>query len=171
MSTNPKSAAGQVDKPTSPPPRKIQAVPLHRAAGPVREPKVEEDERPPVTPAPKRSYAWDFRAAGEPFVWGMGGALVIGILMIVGFLIFVVYNGILTFYPEPLYVVKLKDNKQIAGELFRTEVYKVEPDALKELPDSVRKEIEDQKGFAKRNLYRIGNFDLYNEDFRWTPTY
>jgi len=124
-----------------------------------------------LTPARKRPYAWDFRAAGEPFVWSMGGALVIGILMIIGFLIFVVYNGILTFYPEPLYVVKLKDNKQIAGEFFRAEVYKLEPEALKGLPENVRKEIADQKGFANRNLYRIGNFDLYNEDFRWTPTH
>lgn len=171
MSTNPKSAADQADKPTSLPLRRIQAVPVRKDTEPVREPEVGEEERPPVTPARKRSYAWDFRAAGEPFVWGMGGALVIGILMIVGFLIFVVYNGVLTFYPEPLYVVKLKDDKQIAGELFRTEAYTIDPDALKELPDGVRKEIEDQKGFAKRNLYRIGNFDLYNEDFRWTPTY
>jgi phosphate transport system permease protein len=101
----------------------------------------------------------------------MGGALVIGILMIFGFLIFVVYNGILTFYPDPIYVVKFKDNKQVAGELFRTEVYKTDPEALKELPEDVQKEIEHQKGFATRNLYRIGNFDLYNEDFRWTPTY
>ena len=41
----------------------------------------------PRTARSKRRTATDFAAEGEPFVWALGGALAIGILMIVGFLL------------------------------------------------------------------------------------
>ncbi len=59
----------------------------------------------------ERSLVWDFKTRGEPFLWGLGGALVIGIFMIVGFVVLIVYNGILTFYPRPIEVVTLAGRK------------------------------------------------------------
>lgn len=43
----------------------------------------------------------DLRARGENFLWGMGGALALGLAMILGFLILVVWNGLIVFYPKP----------------------------------------------------------------------
>jgi phosphate transport system permease protein len=119
----------------------------------------------------RRSTAWDFRARGEPFVWGLGGALVIGIFMIVGFLIFVLYNGMATFYPKPIEVVSLRDGGIVAGEHFRTESYRPGPEVLQKLSEEIRNRIKANKGFADRTLYRTGNYDLYNQDFRWIPDF
>lgn len=118
-------------------------------------------------PSRMRSLIWDFKARGEPFLWGLGGALVIGILMIIGFVVLIVWNGILTFYPRPIEVVTLKDGTKVAGELTRTEMFRPGPELMSQLSPSVRQVIEKNHGFARRSLYRIGNFDLYNEDFRW----
>ena len=83
-----------------------------------------EDEAPStiaIPPSRTRSLIWDFKARGEPFLWCLGGALVIGIIMIVGFVVLIVYNGILTFYPRPIEVVTLKGGNKVAGEATRSE--------------------------------------------------
>ncbi len=120
---------------------------------------------------PRKSLVWDFKARGEPFLWGFGGALAVGILMIAAFLVLILYNGISTFYPQPIDVVTLRDGSVIAGELSRSEVYKPGPELITQLSEPVRKEIEDKKGLVRRFLYRTGNFDLYNQDFRWVSDY
>lgn len=114
---------------------------------------------------------WDFKARGEPFLWGFGGALVIGIVMIVGFVVLIIYNGFLTFYPKPLGKVVLKDGSVVAGELTRSEVFKPGPEALQDMSPEHRELVKRNKGYVQRDLYRTGNFDLYNEDFRWVPDY
>lgn len=126
------------------------------------------DQRPGMT---RRSAIWDFKARGEPFLWGFGGALAVGILMILAFLVLILYNGILTFYPQPIDMVTLRDGSVIAGELTRSEIYKPGPELLAQLAEPVRKEIESKGGLVHRFLYRTGNFDLYNQDFRWVPDY
>ena len=110
-------------------------------------------------------------AQGEPFLWAMGGALAFGIVMIVGFLLMVFWNGAVTFVPKPVAVVTLTDGKVVAGEEFRTEKYRPSPELLARLPADARKIIAEDDGFARRALYRTGNFDFYNEDFRWISEY
>ena len=44
----------------------------------------------------------DIAARGEPALWMLGGALALGILMILGFLVLVVWNGALAFWPKPI---------------------------------------------------------------------
>ncbi len=109
----------------------------------------------------------DFKARGEPFVWIMGGALALGVLMIIGFLALVLWNGIVTFYPGPVEVVTLKNGRRIAGEPFRSESFRPSPEQMKGLDPETRRVIREADGFAHRTLYRIGNFDVYNEDFKW----
>ncbi|MCY4383769.1 MAG: phosphate ABC transporter permease PstA [Nitrospinae bacterium] len=109
----------------------------------------------------------DFKARGEPFVWIMGGALALGVLMIIGFLALVLWNGIVTFYPGPVEVVTLKNGQRIAGEPFRSESFRPSPEQMKRLDPETRRIIREADGFAHRTLYRIGNFDVYNEDFKW----
>jgi phosphate transport system permease protein len=145
-----------------------------QATGATPPDEVSEDVAKPESrdvPVSKRTLIWDFKARGEPFVWLLGGGLVIGIFMVIGFMALILCNGILTFYPQPIERVTLKDGSILAGELSRFETYKPGPDILANLSESVREEIEKQFGFVQRNLYRTGNFDLYNEDFRWVPAY
>ncbi len=113
------------------------------------------------------SRVTDLRARGEPFTWVLGGALCLGVVMIVGFLLLVLWNGFLTFVPRPVAVVTAIDGKVSAGEVSRTDTYRPAPDALAKLTPDVQAKIKKDEGFAGRTLYRIGNFDLYSEDFRW----
>jgi len=109
----------------------------------------------------------DMRARGEPALWSLGGALAIGVIMIIGFLILVLWNGIVTFVPKPIAVVTSVDGTVTAGEPFRSEVFKLSPDILERLSGDWQQNLAANEGYAERTLYRIGNFDLYGEDFRW----
>lgn len=125
-----------------------------------------------VTLAPARRQARsDLSARGEPFVWIMGAALVAGLVMITGFLAFVMYFGAVTFWPQPIPVIHTTEGKVIAGEAFRTEAYKPPVDQLESKPEAVRAQIAANSGIAQRTLYRVGNYDLFGEDFVWLPDY
>jgi phosphate transport system permease protein len=114
-----------------------------------------------------RNYATDLAARGEPMVWAMGGSLAIGLLMIVGILGLIAWMGFTTFWPQPVALVTGKDGKVIAGEVFRAETYKPADDALKAMTPEDQKLVADALGYADRTLYRVGNYDLYGEDFQW----
>ena len=130
-----------------------------------KEPTPEAGGSPPGSTGIRASL--DFKARGEPFVWIMGGALALGVLMIVGFLALVLWNGIVTFYPGPVEVVTLKNGGRMAGEPFRSESFRPSEEQLKGVDAESRRAIREADGFASRTLYRIGNFDIYNEDFKW----
>jgi phosphate transport system permease protein len=118
-----------------------------------------------------RRYTADLSAVGEPALWGFGGALALGIILICGFLLAIFWNGITTFWPKPIEVVTLKSGQMVAGEPSRENVYRPEGAFLASLPEAIQAEIEANDGYAERTLYRIGNYDLYNEDFRWVNTF
>ena len=113
----------------------------------------------------------DLSARGEPFIWSLGGALALGILMVFGFLVLVFWNGLVTFYPKPIEVVTLRDGAVLAGEPTRSEVYRPGTEILNSLDETQRKAIVENDGYAGRTLYRTGNFDFYNEDYRWVPDF
>ena len=133
--------------------------------GPEAAQTLEAEKSPPGRTGLRASL--DFKARGEPFIWVMGGALALGVLMIIGFLALVLWNGIVTFYPGPVEVVTLKNGKKIAGEPFRSENFRPSDEQLKGVDPESRRAIRAADGFASRTLYRIGNFDIYNEDFKW----
>jgi phosphate transport system permease protein len=101
----------------------------------------------------------------------MGGALALGILFIVGFLLLVFWNGITTFWPGPIAVVELADGSRLAGEPTRSESFEPRAEQLADVSPDWQQRIASDGGFAWRTLYRTGNYDLYNEDFRWVPEY
>lgn len=114
-----------------------------------------------------RRYTADLSAVGEPALWGFGGALALGLILICGFLLMIFWNGITTFWPKPIEVVTLTNGNTVAGEPSRRNLYRPEAAVLQRLPDPVRQQIAADDGYAERTLYRVGNYDLYNEDFRW----
>jgi phosphate transport system permease protein len=117
----------------------------------------------------RRSTATALSARGEPFMWALGAALTVGIVMVIGFLLFVFWNGLVTFVPKPVAVVTLKSGTMVAGEPTRSEFYRLSPDAMRALPPAEAEKMATNGGYGHRTLYRIGNYDLYNEDFRWVP--
>jgi len=118
-----------------------------------------------------RSFTADLSAVGEPALWGFGGALAIGIILIAGFLAIIAWNGFTTFWPKPIEQVELVDGTIIAGEPTRYNTYTVGASVLARLSDAQRQEIEDNFGFANRTLYKTANFDLYGDDFTWAADF
>lgn len=125
-----------------------------------------------TAPAHNRpARASDLAAQGEPYLWMLGGALALGILMVTGFLALVAWNGVGTFLPRPIEVVTLTDGARVAGEPVRTEVFRVPAERLAALSPEARAPIEAAHGLARRTIYRTGNYDLTNEDFRWVADF
>ncbi|HET6372747.1 MAG TPA: phosphate ABC transporter permease PstA, partial [Candidatus Polarisedimenticolia bacterium] len=87
----------------------------------------------------------------EPLVWLTGLSLAIACMMIIGLLGLVAFNGLLTFWPRPLVELTLADGTRVLGEITRSERFRP----------------EETGGSIRRRLIRIGNYDLYGEDFRW----
>lgn len=111
------------------------------------------------------------QGAGEPWQWCLGGALALGILMVLGLLLLVFWNGLVTFWPRSIEQVRLHDNSMIAGEPVRSQTFRPGQEALAALDPARRDRIEANGGMAARTLYRTGNYDLYGDDFRWVPDY
>ncbi len=118
-----------------------------------------------------RKYSADVSAVGEPWLWGLGGALALGIILVAGFLAMVFWNGASTFWPKPIHVVTLTDGTVVAGEPTRSSVYRVGEGIRAGLSDAANAMIEANDGFARRVMYRTANFDLYGDDFRWVSEY
>jgi ABC-type phosphate transport system auxiliary subunit len=95
----------------------------------------------PTAPAVRRRIGSDLSARGEPYVWVMGAALVGGLGMILGLLGYILVVGALTFWPVPVETVTTLDGKTVAGEVFRSESYRVPEGILKTLPPDVQQQI------------------------------
>ena len=121
--------------------------------------------------ATRRATNTALAARGEPALFLLGGALAFGIIMIVGFLAMVFWNGVVTFWPKPIHIATLSDGTAVAGEQMRSEPYRISGSALQALPEAVRRQINANDGYAVRTLYRTGNYDLYNDDYRWISDY
>jgi len=104
-------------------------------------------------------------------VWLTGGGLAAATLMIAGFLLLVIVDGTLTFWPAPLLRVNTNDSKQFLGEVAREESYRVSPQELAQLPQDVAKQIRSHGGFEGRRLLHTGNYDLYGDDFKWVANH
>ena len=124
-------------------------------------------DEPKADAALKRNITIPLKARGEPALWALGGALSVGIVMVLGFLLLVFWNGFTTFIPKPVAAVTLKSGELVAGEPSRTELYKLAPEAVKALPPADAAKIAARGGYEQRTLYRTGNYDLSGYDFKW----
>ncbi len=113
-------------------------------------------------------------ARGEPMVWFTGSGLVIGLLMVVALVGFVFCQGLVTFWPAPVVRLQLVDGAVVQGEVTRAESFVPDPVFLAQL-DSVAQataavEMAASEGTLRRQLVRIGNFELTGEHFRWVES-
>jgi phosphate transport system permease protein len=114
-------------------------------------------------------------AHGEPMVWLTGGGLALAVVMIIGLLALVVYQGIFTFLPVPVVRTELHDGRVHMGEVTRRDRYEPTPAVLEKLPETVleaaRAEVAATGGWAWRRLVRTGNYELSGEHFDWVSDY
>ncbi|HEV3417828.1 MAG TPA: ABC transporter permease subunit [Pirellulales bacterium] len=124
---------------------------------------------------PKASPFTTLAARGEPMVWLTGGALAVAVVMVFGLLGFVVYQGIGTFWPQPVVRVTTVDGNVYLGEIARSEVYRPEDRVFAALPKEAvgkaRAAVAAAGGQATRRLYRVGNFELTQAPFHWVDDF
>ena len=89
-----------------------------------------------------------FWSSGEPFIWLTGGALTLALLLVLGLIALIVWNGMGFFWPKEVVRLTLADGTVMTGQIVDREP----------LP-------------GKRNEHRIkvkvANRDLYGADFQW----
>lgn len=141
---------------------------------PVEIPKVVSEPTPTATRRPMRrnaNYGISLFAYGEPMIWLTGGALAIALLMIVGLLSLVLFEGIRTFWPGPVQSFVMVDGKKYMGEVTRVEQYRPGEDMFRQLTTAMKEratqEMDRQRGFLTRRLVRTGNFDVVGTHFHW----
>ncbi|MEN8149757.1 MAG: phosphate ABC transporter permease PstA [Planctomycetota bacterium] len=104
-------------------------------------------------------------------VWLTGGALAVGLFMIIGLLVLVVVQGVTTFWPDDLVRFKTTSGDVRMGEITRSEIYSPEPGSIESLPPEAlkiaRQRLEESGGLAERHLVRTGNFDISGTHFHW----
>jgi phosphate transport system permease protein len=88
-------------------------------------------------PQPRRKREWrggnSILAFGEPLVWLTGGGLMTCVVMIVGLLSLVVYQGISTFWPLAVVQVRTADDRHYMGEVSRDSVFELDYGGLPNL--------------------------------------
>ncbi|MFW5652580.1 MAG: ABC transporter permease subunit [Planctomycetota bacterium] len=114
-------------------------------------------------------------AHGEPMVWLTGGALVIALLMIAGLLVLILYQGVSTFWPQPVTQVTTHTGRQLMGEITRVASFEPEQGWLDmvepEYQNDVAARLEATDGILTRKLIRTGNFRLSGTRFDWVEDF
>ncbi|MFN0197307.1 MAG: phosphate ABC transporter permease PstA [Planctomycetaceae bacterium] len=111
-------------------------------------------------------------ARGEPMVWLTGGALAFSILMILGLLLLIFFQGTKTFWPVPVMRAELMDGTYRQGEVIDEESFMITKGSLKTYAAETRKSglkfLGDRESAeADRIMLRSGNFELTNTHYEW----
>ncbi len=88
-----------------------------------------------------------FRKQGEPKVWATAAALSATLLMIATLLVVVLVNGLGYFWPSDLTLAIMKDGSKLLGEITARE--------------------KATASHGERLQFKVGNRDLYGQDYRW----
>jgi phosphate transport system permease protein len=105
-----------------------------------------------------------FLRSGDLFIWLTGAFLGICLLMISGLLLLIAVQGIAHFHPRQVHLLEYRDtdgnNLLALGQIYSSEY--IPPDVLQqeELKSSLQQD-------ARRYLVRVGNRDVFGEDFKW----
>ncbi|MBX3353841.1 MAG: phosphate ABC transporter permease PstA [Phycisphaeraceae bacterium] len=146
---------------------------------------VQPQGQPAGTPSDAHARAMELRrssasvnsmlAQGRPMLWVTGGALSVCIVMILGLLGLVLYQGASTFWPRAVTRVQLHDGRVFMGEVTRDGWYTPRQDEIDAFGDAGREAIaqsfEDHDGRAYRRLFRTANFDVSGSHFTWVSDY
>lgn len=113
--------------------------------------------------------------SGKPWIWLTSLAVTTSILLVLGILLFIGWNGINHFWPQPLYQWKNQDGAQVIGQVFqRQEVdwKQLSHEQQLQVPMEMRQQLEDQLvPTIERLVIKVGNRDVYGHDFISTYDY
>ncbi|MGB0210570.1 phosphate ABC transporter permease PstA [Algiphilus sp.] len=106
-------------------------------------------------------------ASGDPWIWMIGGALAISLVMVIGLVMLIAVRGFGHFWPAELIQVEVRDPasgniETVLGEIIDSETLSAQQAAELRLgvdPDS--------DALITRYQFKIGNRDVYGRDFRW----
>jgi phosphate transport system permease protein len=103
--------------------------------------------------------------SGDPWIWMIGGALSISVIMVVGLLLLIAVRGFGHFWPSPLVetTVTSTDGSQkvILGPLVESET--LPADRVREAGQF----IDEDTQVITRHLFKVGNRDVTGRDFVW----
>ncbi len=110
--------------------------------------------------------------SGEPAVWLTGGALMVCVAMIVGLVAYIVYSGLVAFWPVPVVELKLHDGGHCLGAPIRSEEYQLTQqmttDMSPALQTPARAYLQDRPAAAAhRTLFRTGIQAESAAQYRW----
>jgi phosphate transport system permease protein len=121
------------------------------------------------------SAATSLAAQGEPMLWLAGGALAVALTMIVGLLVLVLYQGLLTFWPQPVVRVETDDGTVYVGEIADRRYYSPQENLLAVLPHATAERAKGEAaahgGRFEQEKIRVENFELTNTHFLWIDAF
>jgi phosphate transport system permease protein len=104
--------------------------------------------------------------SGSPWIWMNAGAVSIAVIMTLGLLAVIASRGLAHFWPadivEAVYQVPGQEAKVMAGEITQIEEIPRARLAASGLPVAA-----EGGEFMTRELFKVGNRDLYGADFTW----
>ena len=110
-------------------------------------------------------------AYGEPLLWLTGSGLSLGLMMVLGLLGLVLYQGGKTFWPRPVDRLVLQDGRTVMGEVTRSEYWQPTQDALsgrgQEEAQALQRAMEEEEGRVHRRLLSTENYELTQKHFEW----
>jgi len=120
--------------------------------------------------APRARRTSSLVSHGEPVVWLMGAALIVGLLMIFGLVGLVAYHGGRTFWPRPIVRVETPAGPFL-GEVTGESLYRPDEQILDGLEpataERLRSAAAESEGVLRRRLFRTENFELTNTHYNW----
>tara|TARA_R110002126_G_scaffold83146_5_gene203241 strand:- start:3658 stop:5313 length:1656 start_codon:yes stop_codon:yes gene_type:complete len=107
-------------------------------------------------------------------VWLTGGSLVLGLVMIVGLLGLIFWQGGRTFWPKPITQLELATGDTVFGQVTQTDTYRPSDETMAAWPQDVRDRLastaDDRPVEIGRRLLRTGNFEESGTNFDWVDT-
>lgn len=105
-------------------------------------------------------------ASGDPWVWMIGGALSVSLLMVIGLIGLIAVRGFGHFWPAELIETKVRtasgEIEIVLGEITDTETL-----TPLQLQDTDLRGQASGDELTSRAQFKIGNRDIYGADFRW----
>lgn len=102
--------------------------------------------------------------SGDPWIWLIGGAVSISVIMVVGLLLLIGVRGLGHFWQPPIVETVFQDQGQervVLGSIRQVET--VTAQAVREAGF----EVPEEQDLVTRYLFHLGNRDLTGNDFQW----
>jgi phosphate transport system permease protein len=108
----------------------------------------------------------DWFSKGSPWIWLSGGAVTISMVMVIGLVLMIAYNGLSHFWPKPVLEFDYQLEGQAQAERVIGEISRSETMTAAAMRDAGFLVPEDQ-AVVVRHLIKRGNRDVTGQDFVW----